>query len=108
MNVVKFMMEDSLRFLIEDSLESYTKLIEVSASTEVTINSTSEVILSKTLDKKKFPLFVLDLVVTDNKVSFSTPLEVFEEKLTALYKHAISLLQNVPTLVSIQTKNQFF
>jgi dynein heavy chain len=98
MNVVKFMMEDSLRFLVEDSLENYVKLFEISASSQVHVKSTSEVQVIKTLDKKKFPLFVIDLGVIDNKIAFITPLHAYEDKLVSLYKQAISLLQNIPSL----------
>ncbi len=48
MNVVKFMMEDSLRFLVEDSLEIYTNFVEVSASSGVHITSTADVKVVKT------------------------------------------------------------
>ncbi len=98
MNVVKFMMEDSLRFLIEGSLETYVKFIEVSASSKVHIGSYSDVRVVRTLDKKKFPLFMIDLGVIDNRIQFTTPLRLYEEKLINLYKLSISQLQNVPTL----------
>lgn len=49
MNVVKFMMEDSIRFMVEDSLNTYAKFIEVSASSLVTSVTNSYVSITKTL-----------------------------------------------------------
>ena len=98
MNVVKFMMEDSIRFLVEDSLEAYTKFLEVSASSLVLVKSNSDVKVVKTQDKKKFPLFMIDLGVQDNRITYNTSLTVFEEKLIAVYIQALGMLQNVPSL----------
>jgi dynein heavy chain len=99
MNVVKFMMEDSLRFLVMDSLENYTSFLEISASSKVQVNSTSDVTISKTLDRKKFPLFMIDMGILDGKkIIYRTPLSTFEEKLVSLYKNPIGFLQSVPTL----------
>lgn len=86
MNVVKFMMEDSLRFLIETSLETYANFLEVSSASRVTITSVSNVKLTKTLDKKKFPLFMIDLAVLDNKIVYTTNIKLFEDRLSLLFK----------------------
>lgn len=98
MTVVKFMMEDSIRFMIEDSLESYAKLVEVSASSIVSVISTNEVRVTRTKDKKKFPLFMIDLVISNNAVTYSTPLPLFEEKLLYIIKQVLGMFQNTPTL----------
>eukprot|EP01116_Phalansterium_solitarium_P017128 TRINITY_DN413_c0_g1_i5.p1 TRINITY_DN413_c0_g1~~TRINITY_DN413_c0_g1_i5.p1 ORF type:complete len:4163 (-),score=2181.62 TRINITY_DN413_c0_g1_i5:539-13027(-) len=98
MNVVKFMMEDSMRFMVQDSLEAYARYIEVSASSQVTVLGPADVKVQKTLDQKRFPLFMIDLSVVDSQVAYMTPPKAFEEKLIALYVQALSGLQNIPTL----------
>lgn len=38
------------------------------------------------------------MVVADNQITYSYPLQQFSEKLISLYHHALTLLQNIPTL----------
>ncbi|PRP75973.1 hypothetical protein PROFUN_01689 [Planoprotostelium fungivorum] len=98
MNVVKFMMEDSIRFMVEDSLFNYARFIQVSASSIINVVSSNQVQITRTLDKKKFPLFMIDLGVHDNKIVYNTQIATIGEKLTALYHSALSMLHNIPTL----------
>lgn len=48
MDMVRLMMEDSLRHLTEDSLESFAHFLEVAAASKITVSSTSQVDVTKT------------------------------------------------------------
>ena len=56
MDVVKFMMRDSMKYLVTESANNFASFIEVSASTKATVKGVAEIATERTLDRKKFKL----------------------------------------------------
>ncbi|XP_041639844.1 dynein heavy chain 1, axonemal [Cheilinus undulatus] len=99
MAVVRFKMQDSLRFLIQDSLASLSQLLLDACFSVLTCPQ--DLVWGNNLNHspykpKKNPLFLVDLVLDQTGVHYSTPLENFETSIINLFDKGISATHDVP------------
>ncbi|XP_022600673.1 LOW QUALITY PROTEIN: dynein heavy chain 1, axonemal-like [Seriola dumerili] len=101
MGVVRFRMQDSLRHLVQNSLVSLTRLV-LDACHSVLMCPQDLVwgsdLITSPYKPKKNPLFLVDLVLDQNGVQYSTPLENFETSIVNLFDKSILATYNVPQL----------
>ncbi|KAM9362199.1 LOW QUALITY PROTEIN: dynein axonemal heavy chain 1 [Symphorus nematophorus] len=101
MLMVRFNMQDSLRFLVQDSLVSLAQLVldachNVLACPQDLVWGSN--LLTSPYKPKRKPLFVVDLVLDQTGVHYSTPLETFESSIINLFDKGIVATYNVPQL----------
>ncbi|KAJ6667676.1 hypothetical protein lerEdw1_015997 [Lerista edwardsae] len=101
MELIKFMLQDSVRYLIQDSLTNFTQLF-VDACHSV-LNCADDMVWGEDLvnspyKPRKNPLFIIDLVLDTAGVHFSTPLENFETTLVSLFNKGILATHTIPQL----------
>ncbi|XP_040015424.1 dynein heavy chain 1, axonemal [Xiphias gladius] len=101
MAVVRFNMQDSLRYLVQDSLLSLTHLL-LDACHSVMMCPQDLVwgknLITSPYKPKKNPLFLVDLVLDQTGVHYTTPLENFETSIVNLFDKGILATYNVPQL----------
>ncbi|XP_077969677.1 dynein axonemal heavy chain 1-like isoform X2 [Styela clava] len=101
MEMVKFCMQDSLRYLVQDSLVSFTQMVLDACYQVLDCKEDltwGESLLVSNFKPKKNPLFVVDLVVDQDGIHYSTPYDGFETVLVKLFDNAIGSTQHVPQL----------
>ncbi|KAJ3125137.1 Dynein heavy chain 1, axonemal [Nowakowskiella sp. JEL0407] len=110
MATTKFIMQDSLRFLVLSSLTEYIKLIANITSQRVIVSGTNDVkIIDSSLRDRIFtsevnykrPLFLIDLVFKNGKVSYNVDLGNFELVILSTFDKAITTVEGLPQLESI-------
>uniref|UniRef100_A0A8C9ZPR8 Dynein axonemal heavy chain 1 n=1 Tax=Sander lucioperca TaxID=283035 RepID=A0A8C9ZPR8_SANLU len=110
MSVVHFNLQDSLRFLVQDSLVGLTQLILSTCHSVLTCPpdlAWGDDLITSPYKPKKNPLFLVDLVLDQTGVHYSTPLENFETSIVNLFDNAILATYNVPQLDKFVMKNLF-
>uniref|UniRef100_A0A3Q3IZZ6 Dynein, axonemal, heavy chain 1 n=1 Tax=Monopterus albus TaxID=43700 RepID=A0A3Q3IZZ6_MONAL len=110
MTVVHFNMQDSLRYLVKDSLLSLTHLLldachSVLMCPEDLIWGSN--LITSPYKPKKHPVFLVDLVLDQTGVHYSTPLENFATSVVNLFDKAILATYKVPLLDRFVMQNLF-
>ncbi|KAG8436117.1 hypothetical protein GDO86_007286 [Hymenochirus boettgeri] len=110
MELIKFSLQDTLRFLVQDSLVSYTQLIMDACCSVLTCvegMDWGKDLVNSPFRPQKNPLFLLDLVLDNSGVHFSTPLENFEATLLSLFDKGILATHSVPQLEKFVLEDLF-
>nr|KAG5711096.1 hypothetical protein BaRGS_004740 [Batillaria attramentaria] len=108
MDIVKYMMQDSLRFLTQDSLHTYTQLVVDACHTLISVDDEfrwGNNLLNSSFRPKRIPLFVMELTMDQHTVGFNTKLEKFEDVLISLFDKAIMATHNVPQIEKFVMEN---
>ncbi|XP_072845880.2 dynein axonemal heavy chain 1 isoform X2 [Pogona vitticeps] len=110
MELIKFMLQDSVRYLVQDSLVNFTQLF-VDACYSV-LNCSEDMdwgsdLVNSPYKPRKNPLFIIDLVLDSQGVHFSTPLENFETSLVSLFNKGILATHTIPQLEKYVLENIF-
>ncbi|KAF0035263.1 hypothetical protein F2P81_013021 [Scophthalmus maximus] len=101
MAVVRFSMQDSLRYLVQDSLVSLTHLLMDACQSVLTCPQDlvwGNDLISSPYKPKKNPLFLVDLVLDQTEVHYSTPVEKFATSVVNLFDKGILATYNVSEL----------
>ncbi|XP_062843095.1 dynein axonemal heavy chain 1 [Trichomycterus rosablanca] len=110
MELVRYSLQDSLRFLVQDSLASVAQLILDACQSVLkcppNLGWGSDLINSPYRPKRN-PLFLVDLVLDQTGVHYSTPLENFEMSIINLINEGILATHNVPQLDKFVMENLF-
>ncbi|GAA6221830.1 dynein heavy chain 1, axonemal-like [Lates japonicus] len=99
--VVRFNMQDSLRYLVQDSLVSLTHLVLDACHSVLTCPQDliwGNNLVTSPYKPKKNPLFLVDLVLDQTGVHYSTPPENFVTSIVNLFDKGILATYNVPQL----------
>ncbi|XP_076846923.1 dynein axonemal heavy chain 1 isoform X2 [Brachyhypopomus gauderio] len=107
---VRYTLQDSLRFLVQDSMASLEQLL-LDACHSV-MHCPADLVWGSDLinspyKPKQNPLFLVDLVLDQTGVHYSTPLENFETSIISLLDRGILSTHNVPQLDKFVMKNLF-
>ncbi|XP_042305771.1 dynein axonemal heavy chain 1 isoform X2 [Sceloporus undulatus] len=110
MELIKFMLQDSVRYLVQDSLVNFTQLF-VDACYSV-LNCPEKMewgsdLVNSPYRPRKNPLFIIDLVLDNSGVHFSTPLENFETSVVSLFNKGILATHTIPQLEKYVLENIF-
>ncbi|XP_076467072.1 dynein axonemal heavy chain 1-like isoform X2 [Babylonia areolata] len=101
METVKFIMQDSLRFLVQDSLLNFTQMVVDACHSVLPLSEDftwgPDIIISPYKPKKN-ALFLVDLLLDNQGVHYSTSLPSFETTLISLFDKGILSTHNVPQL----------
>ncbi|KAL5013927.1 hypothetical protein ScPMuIL_008197 [Solemya velum] len=101
MEMVKFIMQDSLRFLVQDSLLTFTQMVLDACYSTLSLDEEyvwGNDIISSTFRPKRNALFLVDLQLDQQGVHYSTNLNTFESMMIGLFDKGILSTQNVPQL----------
>ncbi|KAK2152282.1 hypothetical protein LSH36_335g03002 [Paralvinella palmiformis] len=101
MEMVKFNMQDSLRYLVQESLVNFTQMVLDACHSTLTLTedfSWGKDVVNSNFKPKKNALFLIDLVIDNQGVHYSTMLTSFESVLVSLFDKGIASTQNVPQL----------
>ncbi|KAL6464354.1 hypothetical protein MHYP_G00266710 [Metynnis hypsauchen] len=107
---IRYSLQDSLRFLVQDSLASLAQLLldachnVLHCPSDLTWGSN---LINSPYKPKKNPLFLVDLVLDQTGVHYSTPLESFEMSIVNLLDKGILCTHNIPQLDKFVMKNLF-
>ncbi|XP_072521546.1 dynein axonemal heavy chain 1 [Salminus brasiliensis] len=110
MALVRYNLQDSLRFLVQDSLTSLTRLLLDSCHSVLDCPSDltwGPDLINSPYKPKKSPLFLVDLVLDQTGVHYSTPLENFETSIVNLLDKGILSTHDVPQLDKFVMQNLF-
>ncbi|XP_026203417.1 dynein heavy chain 1, axonemal [Anabas testudineus] len=111
MAVVRFNMQDSLRYLVQDSLASLASYL-LDACDSVLMCSEDLVwennLMTSPYKPKKNPLFLVDLILDQTGVHYSTPPKNFETSVVNLFDKSILATYNVKQLDKSVMQNLFF
>ncbi|XP_051804747.1 dynein axonemal heavy chain 1-like isoform X2 [Acanthochromis polyacanthus] len=110
MTVVRLNQQDSLRHLVLDSLASLTQLLLDACHSVLTCPQDlvwGSDLLTSPYKPKKNPLFLLDLVLDQTGVHYSTSLGMFETSIVTLFDKGIQATYSVPQLDKFVMKNLF-
>ncbi|XP_048343305.1 LOW QUALITY PROTEIN: dynein axonemal heavy chain 1 [Sphaerodactylus townsendi] len=110
MELIKFMLQDSVRYLVQDSLVNFVQLF-VDASYSV-LNCRENMVWGDDLvnspyKPRKNPVFLVDLILDNTGVHFSTPLENFETAVVSLFNKGILATHTIPQLEKYVLENIF-
>ncbi|XP_070947930.1 dynein axonemal heavy chain 1 isoform X2 [Macaca nemestrina] len=110
MEMVKYMLQDTLRFLVQDSLASFSQFISDACCS--VLNCTDDMVwgddlINSPYRPRKNPLFIVDLVLDSSGVHYSTPLEQFETSLLNLFDKGILATHAVPQLEKLVMEDIF-
>uniref|UniRef100_G1R661 Dynein axonemal heavy chain 1 n=1 Tax=Nomascus leucogenys TaxID=61853 RepID=G1R661_NOMLE len=110
MELVKYMLQDTLRFLVQDSLASFSQFISDTCCS--VLNCTDDMVwgddlINSPYRPRKNPLFIVDLVLDSSGVHYSTPLEQFEASLLNLFNKGILATHAVPQLEKLVMEDIF-
>eukprot|EP00118_Oscarella_pearsei_P012540 m.93002 g.93002 ORF g.93002 m.93002 type:complete len:4173 (+) comp36767_c0_seq9:102-12620(+) len=112
MELIKFMMQDSLRYLVLNSLASFTQMMLDASCSVMDCKANMEwpgSLLASPFKPKRSPLFLLDLQIDPNgAIQYSTPIENFEAIVIAVFNKGIDVLQNVPQLEGLVMEDLFW
>ncbi|XP_038950112.1 dynein axonemal heavy chain 1 isoform X1 [Rattus norvegicus] len=110
MELIKYMLQDTLRFLVQDSLGSFAQFIgDACCSVLECIDDMDwgEDLINSPYKPRKNPLFIVDLVLDNTGVHYSTPLEQFEVILLNLFDKGILATHAVPQLEKLVMEDIF-
>ncbi|CAJ1051390.1 LOW QUALITY PROTEIN: dynein heavy chain 1%2C axonemal [Xyrichtys novacula] len=111
MSLVRFKMQDSLHFLVQDSLVSLTQLFLDACHSVLTCPQDlvwENNLITSPYKPKKNPLFLVDLVLDQTGIHYSTPPEQFETSIINLFDKGILATHNVPQLDKFVMRELFF
>ncbi|XP_043978634.1 dynein axonemal heavy chain 1 isoform X2 [Gambusia affinis] len=101
MKQVVFRMRNSLRTLVLDSLKNLSEFLLDSCQCGKSFTQDlvwGKDLISSPYRSRKNPLFLVDLILDQNGVHYSTPLEDFESFVTKLFRSAILVTHKIPQL----------
>ncbi|KAI5937324.1 Dynein heavy chain 1, axonemal [Manis javanica] len=110
MELIKYMLQDSLRFLVQDSLSSFAQCISEACCSVLHCPrdmAWGEDRINSSYRPRKNPLFTVDLVLDSSGVHYSTPLEQFETSLLNLFDKGILATHAVPQLEKLVMEDIF-
>ncbi|XP_016065513.1 PREDICTED: dynein heavy chain 1, axonemal [Miniopterus natalensis] len=110
MELIKYMLQDTLRFLVQDSLASFSQFISDACCS--VLDCTDDMVwggdfINSPYRPRKNPLFIVDLVLDSSGVHYSTPLEQFETALLNLFDKGILATHAVPQLEKLVMEDIF-
>nr|XP_031326333.1 dynein heavy chain 1, axonemal isoform X8 [Camelus dromedarius] len=110
MELLKYMLQDTLRFLVQDSLASFSQFVSDACCS--VLDCTDDMVWGEDLiispyRPRKNPLFIVDLVLDTSGVHYSTPLEQFETSLLNLFDKGILATHAVPQLEKLVMEDIF-
>ncbi|XP_032314242.1 dynein heavy chain 1, axonemal isoform X8 [Camelus ferus] len=110
MELLKYMLQDTLRFLVQDSLTSFSQFVSDACCS--VLDCTDDMVWGEDLiispyRPRKNPLFIVDLVLDTSGVHYSTPLEQFETSLLNLFDKGILATHAVPQLEKLVMEDIF-
>ncbi|CAG2240330.1 DNAH [Mytilus edulis] len=101
MEMVKFIMQDSMRYLIQESLLSFTQMVIDACHSALTLEEEfvwgGDFIMSP-FKPKRNALFLVDLMLDNQGAHYSTNLNSFESMLVGLFDKGIQSTQHIPQL----------
>ncbi|XP_048258404.1 dynein axonemal heavy chain 1-like isoform X3 [Haliotis rufescens] len=101
MEMVKFIMQDSLRYLVQDSLVNFTQMVVDACHSTLELEDSfvwGPDVISSSFKPKRNALFLVDLTLDNQGVHYSTNITSFESTLVSLFDRGIVSTQNVPQL----------
>ncbi|XP_054451580.1 dynein axonemal heavy chain 1 [Pteronotus mesoamericanus] len=110
MELIKYMLQDTLRFLVQDSLASFSQFISDACCSVIDCTDDmvwGEDLINSPYRPRKNPLFIVDLVLDSSGVHYSTPLEQFETSLLNLFDKGILATHAVPQLEKLVMEDIF-
>ncbi|OWK02778.1 hypothetical protein Celaphus_00010474, partial [Cervus elaphus hippelaphus] len=110
MELLKYMLQDTLRFLVQDSLSSFSQFISDACCSVLDCADDmvwGEDLINSPYRPRKNPLFIVDLVLDTSGVHYSTPLEQFETSLLNLFDKGILATHTVPQLEKLVMEDIF-
>ncbi|CAK6435519.1 unnamed protein product [Pipistrellus nathusii] len=110
MELIKYMLQDTLRFLVQDSLSSFSQFISDACCSVLDCTEDmewGEDFINSPYRPRKNPLFIVDLVLDNSGVHYSTPLEQFETALLNLFDKGILATHAVPQLEKLVMEDIF-
>ncbi|CAM5127491.1 unnamed protein product [Eretmochelys imbricata] len=110
MELIKFNLQDSVRFLVQNSLVSFTQLLLDACGSVQDCSEDMEWggdLINSPYKPRKNPLFVVDLILDNSGVHFSTPVENFETSLISLFDKGILATHTIPQLETFVLENMF-
>ncbi|XP_075795609.1 dynein axonemal heavy chain 1 isoform X2 [Pelodiscus sinensis] len=110
MELIKFNLQDSVRFLVQDSLVSFTQFLLDACCGVLDCSEDmdwGEDLINSPYKPRKNPLFVVDLILDNTGVHYSTPLENFETALVSLFDKGILATHTIPQLEKFVLENMF-
>ncbi|XP_037831220.1 dynein heavy chain 1, axonemal isoform X2 [Kryptolebias marmoratus] len=111
MKVIHLSMQDSLRYLVQRSLVSLSELLLETCRSVLTCPQDlvwGNDLITSPYKPQKMPIFLVDLVLDQAGVYYSTPLEDFETSVLKLFNNAILATGCVPQLEKTVMKNLVF
>ncbi|KAF7658906.1 hypothetical protein LDENG_00006200 [Lucifuga dentata] len=108
LNVVRYTQQDTLRYLVQDSLASLVQLLMDACHSVLTCPQDlvwGDDIITSPYKPKKNSLFLVDLVLDQTGVHYSTSLETFVQSIINLFDKGILSTHNVPQLDQFVMKN---
>uniref|UniRef100_A0A8C5ZKT2 Dynein axonemal heavy chain 1 n=1 Tax=Marmota marmota marmota TaxID=9994 RepID=A0A8C5ZKT2_MARMA len=110
MELIKYMLQDTLRFLVQDSLTSFSQFISDACCSVLDCTDDmvwGEDLINSPYRPRKNPLFIVDLVLDSSGVHYSTALEQFETSLLNLFDKGILATHSVPQLEKMVMEDIF-
>ncbi|XP_067102135.1 dynein axonemal heavy chain 1 [Osmerus mordax] len=110
MGLVRYNLQDSLRFLVQDSMVSFAQLLLDACHSVLSCPQDliwGSDLINSPYKPKKNPLFLVDLVLDQTGVHYSTPLENFETSLMTLFDKGVLSTHNVPQLDKFVMQKMF-
>ncbi|XP_029774824.1 dynein heavy chain 1, axonemal isoform X2 [Suricata suricatta] len=110
MELVKYMLQDTLRFLVQDSLVSFSQFISDACCSVLDCADNmvwGEDLINSPYRPRKNPLFIVDLMLDSSGVHYSTSPEQFETSLLNLFDKGILATHAVPQLEKLVMEDLF-
>ncbi|XP_004676628.1 PREDICTED: dynein heavy chain 1, axonemal [Condylura cristata] len=110
MELIKYMLQDTLRFLVQDSLTSFSHFINDACYSVLGCPDDmvwGEDFINSPYRPRKNPLFIVDLVLDSSGVHYSTLPEHFETSLLNLFDKGILATHAVPQLEKLVMEDIF-
>lgn len=111
LNMIRYVMEDTMRFLVEDSLEKYARFIQSACCARVTVLGTNQVeVEDPGAGPKKVPLLAVELMINDeeSRFQYNTPLPSVPAKVVSVFNHALNRLTGISQLEPSIMENLFW
>ncbi|XP_076985169.1 dynein axonemal heavy chain 1 isoform X1 [Tamandua tetradactyla] len=110
MELIKYVLQDTLRFLVQDSLTGFAHFISEACCSVLDCPEDmawGEDFINSPYRPRKNPLFIVDLMLDSSGVHYSTPLEQFESALLNLFDKGILATHAVPQLEKLVMEDIF-
>ncbi|XP_035245196.1 dynein heavy chain 1, axonemal isoform X1 [Anguilla anguilla] len=110
MSQIRFSLQDSLRFLVQDSLVGLGRLVLDACHSILSLPEDmvwGPDLINSPYKPTKYPMFLVDLVLDQTGVRYSTPLDNFEATLVSLFDKGILVTHNLPQLDKFVMKQMF-